>query len=655
MKKSTLLKIPICKAKTEDIGLAKRIEDALCFAHASLAEVDEEESLILSFYDKEFLLANELMPLFRIFINQSDYLAYNYREKKWLTSSIDNLIRNTYNTWNWANKVITIDNESDDEIRNFVNCQQGNVFLAIKDIQESIRSIRLSLKHEKLKNKIDERMKLIPELPKDFQDWINNTVLLKSRYIYYARKIGKNKPVAAFCTNCKTDLMVENPVHNKEGKCPNCKSQIIFKSIGRSTKVVDNEQLAIMQKVDGGLVTRYFAVARVFGNHYRNPETKLNEIVRFFNFEKKEEVYEWNYFKQTDEIRWTDTGSKYTHNYDTYVYTKNISRVIKNTPFKYSAIKEYSNFNNQFIPFDYFRTYKRYPFIEYLIKLKLFNLAETVLCRGYSSEMNLKGKTLQEILKVSKKNIPLLQELNATTRILKIIQYMEEHNIKIPAERIKYIEESFRDPETLFKSTKYSSINKIIKYLEKQKDSDNPLETQSLNSIYQLWEDYLRFCKELNYDLKNEFIFFPKHLEAKHDETHIVLKEKRRMERERIESERRQKMIDMYPTLKEKYTFEYKDLIIIPPKNADELIKEGQDLSHCVDSYTDKIADGTSIILFIREKDNPSTSYATLDIRKNEIYQCRGYKNKDLSEQLEDLLNKFKNDKLKVEVASTAA
>ena len=136
MKKSTLLKIPICKAKTEDIGLAKRIEDALCFAHASLAEVDEEETLILSFYDKEFLLANELMPLFRIFINQSDYLAYNYREKKWLTSSIDNLIRNTYDTWDWANKVITIDNESDDEIRNFVNCQQGNVFLAIKDIQE---------------------------------------------------------------------------------------------------------------------------------------------------------------------------------------------------------------------------------------------------------------------------------------------------------------------------------------------------------------------------------------------------------------------------------------------------------------------------------------------------------------------------------------
>lgn len=44
---------------------------------------------------------------------------------------------------------------------------------------------RLEKKHQREKSKIDQKMRELKKLPKNFMDWIDETAMAHSRYIYY--------------------------------------------------------------------------------------------------------------------------------------------------------------------------------------------------------------------------------------------------------------------------------------------------------------------------------------------------------------------------------------------------------------------------------------------------------------------------------------
>ncbi len=661
MNKRTLAKLPEEAAKEEYISLAKRVENAKYFVAATITEVEDEKILLLNFYSQCDLREEKTRASFRVFLNQDDYITQDLRtvKPKWKTASLKSLV----DAWQWQKWCVCVDNHSEKVIRSFIKCGE-TAFAGLEDFQEAIMKKRLAQRHKKITDKIDKQMELVPELPEDFNKWIEETVLFKSRYIYYEYKAGR-KLMKGYCTYCKTDVLVEKPRHNQDGICPHCKSPITYKALGKSTHVHDHAEAALFQMFDKGFIIRYFKVSREFWDHYKKPKTDWLEVARDFYYGNGNEIksYEWADFKQTGITRWCDYNGKwYFHN--AAVYDANLDDVLKDTRWKYSALKEFAT-HKPGIGFDvdrYLSTYKEYPFIEYLVKLKLYRLTyEIVQGHMATNWINPKGKNLQEILKISKRFLPLLQKIDASEEELRLVQVMEKEGLNLPPEQIRYIGDNLGCATGLLELSRYTTVNKALNYLKVQakKIVKDPgpqcsryvlyLDTDKNNKLaiaYHDWMDYIRFCKELKYDLRNEFILYPKDLRQEHDRASKLVQAKRDKEEARRQRKMRNKIKTMAKELTEKYGMEYKGLVIMAPKDADELIKEGQALHHCVGTYIKRIAEGQTVVLFIRKAEAPEEPYCTMEVTNGKIIQCRGKNNADMTEKLKNILNKFEKTKL---------
>lgn len=91
--------------------------------------------------------------------------------------------------------------------------------------------------------------------------------------------------------------------------------------------------------------------------------------------------------------------------------------------------------------------------------------------------------------------------------------------------------------------------------------------------------------------------------------------------------------MEAYNRFKEskKYLEYKKDAYFIRlPENIEDIANEATQLNHCLyDSYTNKILDGETVILFMRQVDHPDESVITVEVKYNGIEQARGYGNRD--------------------------
>lgn len=71
-----------------------------------------------------------------------------------------------------------------------------------------------------------------------------------------------------------------------------------------------------------------------------------------------------------------------------------------------------------------------------------------------------------------------------------------------------------------------------------------------------------------------------------------------------------------------------KEFSIIPPTIAEDVVEEGESLSHCVASYVKDIAKGLCKIMFLRRTENLEDSVVTIEIRGNNVRQVRGRSNR---------------------------
>lgn len=66
--------------------------------------------------------------------------------------------------------------------------------------------------------------------------------------------------------------------------------------------------------------------------------------------------------------------------------------------------------------------------------------------------------------------------------------------------------------------------------------------------------------------------------------------------------------------------------VMVAPTRGSDLVIEGQQLSHCVGSYVDRVASGNTRILFLRHSKEPSKPYVTVEVnRYNQISQAYGF------------------------------
>lgn len=155
----------------------------------------------------------------------------------------------------------------------------------------------------------------------------------------------------------------------------------------------------------------------------------------------------------------------------------------------------------------------------------------------------------------------------------------------------------------------------------------NYVDTNDIN--YASYNDYLKAIKALKLDLNNTKNVFPNDFDRMHELRTAEYASKQA----KIDAKKRKKLYKAFEKRsKELKSFEMSGATytMIIPNSITELIQEGELLSHCVGKmgYDKKVADGVSIIAFLRKSNDLDTPYATVEYRldKNELRQCYGYK-----------------------------
>lgn len=634
MNKKELLNVPLDTIKRDSFNENIEADIQYFISAKTVLNSKKERILVLSFFSKELILK------YRLFINKKErqYITQEIMKEnsKWHTGTVENIFLDY-----WIKNMLLINKKSTDNILKYFKVKEYPL-AALDAFQKSIVSQKLIKKHKKKTDYIDAIMKTIPNLPRDFKRWADEIVLTDSRYIYYKYE-RTTKPIHGYCTHCKQEVIISNPKHNAEGICPNCKSKIIYKAEGKSLNIKDNACCIILQKVDDNIVIRYFEVYKIYGTDYRNPKLEVYERVRDFYNGNDYKTFEFRRYASTNTIRWCQDmlGGLFSHSYDfqhIVLYDKNLDTVLRGTSLQYSQIKQYATQKQgyKFPVYSYIDKYKEYPFMEYLFKLKLTNLVKEIIgSYNYTLEetFNIHGKSFTEILKLNKKYIPVMQRLNIGLRGLKVLQETYKKNISLTDEEIKYVSENFYK-EDFFYISEYATPTHIIKYVKSQIENK-----ETPQYILQDWVDYIKNCILLNYNLSNDFIMFPKNLQERHDELIPLIKQ------EKLKAYN-QKINERYNKLSSLYSWEYKDYFICVANSADSLIAEGQALHHCVGTYSKAMAIGETVILFLRHKKEPNKSFYTIEVKKNEVCQFRGYKNCEPTPELKKIIEMFKKEKL---------
>ena len=114
-----------------------------------------------------------------------------------------------------------------------------------------------------------------------------------------------------------------------------------------------------------------------------------------------------------------------------------------------------------------------------------------------------------------------------------------------------------------------------------------------------------------------------------------------------LETSKNERFLSHYEYYKDNLTFSYGNYIVVLPKNTQDLVTEGNNMHHCVGSYVDKVADGETLIVFVRHKDTPNKCYITAEIsplsgKIGQYYLAYDYKiNKPEDREFKNALQKY--------------
>ena len=99
---------------------------------------------------------------------------------------------------------------------------------------------------------------------------------------------------------------------------------------------------------------------------------------------------------------------------------------------------------------------------------------------------------------------------------------------------------------------------------------------------------------------------------------------------------------DFRKRYREDLKFAYEDFVIIYPESTQDIKDEAVQQNHCVASYIKEVIDGNCHILFLREKEHPTRSLITMEIRGHRVVQARGRFNRDMTEKEKEVVEKYK-------------
>lgn len=539
---------------------------------AEILWISGQEILKINLYENHG--KEEQLPKFCLFLTDKEDALLDISNKTWRTQKIETL---PHVSWGVSN-YFEIENESSVEaIQSFtskIDYYDNDPMRRIQRMQEEFRSKKTQRAWELRVDRIKRQMDMIDKIPipEDFRNFIDES-FSKLRYQFYKAESNR-RYVNVSCPHCgmkaRIDTKKENrPKHNTLGTCNSCGSSIMYKATGRQQEIREVKEIILMQKTEDGFVSRYFDAYRRNTYNYEN----------YSYYEKARVVHNGKciltYYRSNDyydkAFWWDRNGGAKVSFGEGVLYHKNLDDVLKGTNFQYSALKQLAEHEKGYIinHYAFIKCFEGHRFIEYLIKMRLYNLVNNYVSQYYTTAINNKGKNMQEILMLPKQQINRLIEADGNLEFLKILQMEAKEGKRFSNNQIRFITEKQLNLNKLRLVLQYTTIGKALKYINQIGGTNNALSD---------WCDYIDNCKLLVYDLTNEFVLFPRHFKKAHDDvTKQVLDKKNESKDQEYQKIRVETM--------EKYSYESKNFTIVVPEKLSEIIREGQELHHCVGTY----------------------------------------------------------------------
>lgn len=629
------------------------VESCPYIIRTAVRNIAGQRILVLYIYQRESILAGSIKPRWVMFHSRDDFATLSFREDAkatWQCSTLGSLDR----IGGFDSKCAFYRQQDESRVGRFCKCERGAI--SMLGYLQRLISYRKELERKwKKQRAIIDRMKYVPVLPRDLKGFIHREVM--PQYIFYDYQ--RKAPGHAYCTACRHEVRIAAAKHNTSGLCPRCKKKITFKCRGRRGRIFDRETVQVLQKAEGnGLVLRIIKVYRSFAdsdipNHFEIWENARQFITLSSSGQCSVDAYYYHYKAGYDLTPWCNgyrpVFDRWKYNFTAdmsgVLYQRNLSDTLKDTPWAYSQLEAFSGIASFSGVATFLSAYIKRPKIEHLIKMKLYHLVSGIIYGGYSysalQAINFNGENMRAILGIDRPYFPLLRELNPSIDQLHLIRQLLQADHKPSTEQIKwFIASKISNADAAKELLAHMSVHKLQRYVEQQFAPEDEaalkcVDYYKMNTLITDYHDYLCMCKELQYDVKNSFILFPRELKAAHDSVAKTLKDKRTAEHEKA-------IAGSFDEWQKRYQYQSKELMMIPPHSAKEIVDEGAALHHCVRLYVKNVAEKKSVILFVRSVDEPDKSLCTVEVKDGQVTQARGFDNKEPPAQITAFIEQWK-------------
>lgn len=581
--------------------------------------------LKIALFVPEKILKGITTPINEIFINKETgenitrVLDDNYQEVRWSRAFIGNTEENynysDYNEWH-CQHIAYINPEGLSQIRKLGNCKDP--FKCIYDFQKNARKKKQDAKEKKLLDEWDHDMSLVPEPPKDIEEWVHKNII-RDHFVFY----DKEKK-SCYCTYCRKDMELEKRLpqmkeiykHNNKYKCYSCGKKVIMKNVNVMSQIIQTHRFyySLISKLNdnSGIVIRTFEVQHIFKkDDFRNPFKKVEEYKRVLYDGIALRPYIYELYKQSYN-RWV--LEKDTYFYGSYTLYKKNLRSIKSSIGKKSAIIEYIRSGRSGL-YRFLRQEIETPFIEKVVKAGMLELAEDIMSYGRYRNIlgfNEKESELAKILGIDKNRLARFRKMSVQDCMtLAWLQDEKKNNTVYDDELIQDMSKARLLPDSFKELNGKMTYRQIYNYLLKQNEPD-----ETLSQTYRTWFDYLNMAQKIGMNLDSEQVYKPKDLKAAHDRC-VKIKQQAGMKETASKLEKEWPSAnDIIKTLK-KYEYKGEKYSVVAPESIYDIVVEGTILGHCVhscDYYFDRIQRQESYILFLRFSEREDVPYYTLEV-----------------------------------------
>ena len=525
------------------------------------------------------------------------------------------------------------------------------------DMQEEVNADRYRQKQQKKAADQKRLMDQIKPIPKAYEDWALNRFVNFMVFSLEDRTEG-------YCSHCREKLSMQRLINGKKVVCPICNKAMEARTIHKMPKT---QQISTMyvQPIKAGFVCRFIKYTKTWenGTEYVDPEERLRMIQEYGKPQRWFERRIWNYekgeYSEYAENRikgWTRATNSPTavfidryYRAKCHVYKRNLPALIKKTPVKYLTgldemafliTKKQRYQQDIFAYIDILDYCGGYPVIESLWKLGFERLAVDIVCNS------IKIKTSRENHKALGISKELWRYMLQTDRQqdadwIHAMQELSGVHGTIGEKEQAILVMGSRQREALFLKRRLK-LRKTVDYICEQALYSYLTEP----TVAQQYEDYLNMSEQLELDT----ILYPVNLENAHDQL-VELINARNNKKRLAEASKKDKAIGkIYEKIEKNFSFAEGKYIIRPAKSNVEIVREGQIQHICVGdgSYTEKMIQGKSYILFLRQQSAPDKPYYTVEIAPDyEILQRHGKYNEEYEERIEvdAFLNQFVEEK----------